>query len=471
MSIRGVALLGHYPIYRTSTFIFTFTFTIATMALGGNPYYSSRHQPSAVSSYRKKKHTSILLCSLALSTTILLIHYSTLCSIFPVVEAELPMLPSLPGRASAVSAGNNNNMPVSAFVPKRLSSKSLLFERYQNQGNRVHGVHISVMTIRGGGVDDAASEDEDEVEEAEEEEESSDDEYESEEEEGGTDVSDDEEEEEQELKRQTSSSLLKSSMLSKSSSQKENGELSTVSIEYDTLLTPPAMQQLFISIGVMLLSNRIDILDAKAVRLARIAFLAYIIVVQLFLLYVRLQAKSMNDRTPVMISSPLASLLPAAVTGGSGAGGNSMVKTLADQVLSTQTTILEYDLKQAKQMNGSLLFPMIFNYFLHFKMKQVQPLIMQTATGMVNLVYSPLFQVYVLGRNLERPFKQPVNPMMDALQQQQEQEQNGEAEVDESAGVDGVEVEEVGSDDDDEDEDENDDDNDGDDEYDNSDDE
>lgn len=378
------------------------------------------------------------------------------------------MLPSLPGRASAVSAGNNN-MPVSAFVPKRLSSKSLLFERYQNQGNRVHGVHISVMTIRGGGVDDAESEDEDEVEEAEEEEESSDDEYESEEEEGGTDVSDDEEEEEQELKRQTSSSLLKSSMLSKSSSQKENGELSTVSIEYDTLLTPPAMQQLFISIGVMLLSNRIDILDAKAVRLARIAFLAYIIVVQLFLLYVRLQAKSMNDRTPVMISSPLASLLPAAVTGGGGAGANSMVKTLADQVLSTQTTILEYDLKQAKQMNGSLLFPMIFNYFLHFKMKQVQPLIMQTATGMVNLVYSPLFQVYVLGRNLERPFKQPVNPMMDALQQQQEQEQNGEAEEDESAGVDDVEVEEVGSDDDDEGE--NDDDNDGDDEYDNSDDE
>ena len=48
--------------------------------------------------------------------------------------------------------------------------------------------------------------------------------------------------------------------------------------------------------------------------------------------------------------------------------------------------------------------PMIFIYFLHFKMKQMQPLLMQTVTGVVNLMYSPLWQVYVMGRNLERPF-------------------------------------------------------------------
>jgi len=335
-------------------------------------------------------------------------------------------------------------------------------------------MHDVMVKIRGGVVEDNTdSDEEDEMEDnaevEEREEESSDDEYDSEEEE---EEDDDDEEVVQQVK-QTSSSILKSSMLSKSSSQKKSGEIST-SIEYDTLLTPPAMQQLFITIGVMLLSNRIDILDAKAVRITRIAFVSYIIVVQMFLLYVRLKAKSMNDRTPVMISSPLVSLLPAAVTGGGGAGGggNSMVKTLADQVLSTQTTILEYDLKQAKQMNGSLLFPMIFNYFLHFKMKQVQPLIMQTATGMMNLVYSPLFQVYVLGRNLERPFKQPTNPMMDALQQQQQQEQDeeGEGEVDDSAVVE--DVEEEGEDGEDEEGEENDeeDEND-DDEYDNSDDE
>lgn len=101
-----------------------------------------------------------------------------------------------------------------------------------------------------------------------------------------------------------------------------------------------------------------------------------------------------------------------------------MVKALADQVLSTQTTVLEYDLKEAVKMNGGLLFPMVFLYFLHFRMKQVQPLIMQTATGLLNLVYSPLFQVYVMGKNLERPFKPPVNPMLEAMQAQQESQEN-----------------------------------------------
>jgi hypothetical protein len=148
-----------------------------------------------------------------------------------------------------------------------------------------------------------------------------------------------------------------------------------------------------------------------------------------------------------------------------------MVKSLADQVLSTQTTILEYDLKQAKQMNGSLLFPMIFNYFLHFKMKQVQPLIMQTATGMVNLVYSPLFQVYVLGRNLERPFKQPVNPMMDVLQKQQQEQQDQDGEEDKSADVEDDDVVEEIESSEGEEEEGTDNENDGDDEYDNSDDE
>ncbi len=381
----------------------------------------------------------------------------------------------MPRTSSKAGTPASAGRAVAAFVPRRPSSQILLLARYQKQDTTVHDV---IVNIRGGGAS-IAEDDEVEVvnDMVEEEAESSDDEYDSEEEEEeGTDVSNNEEEEEEEEEqqkvRQTSTSPLKSSILSKSSSQKETGELTTSkTIEYDTLLTPPAMQQLFISIGVMLLSNRIDILDTKAVRMARIAFLSYIIVVQLFLLYVRLKAKSTNDRTLVMISSPLASLLPAAVTGGGsgGMGGNSMVKSLADQVLSTQTTILEYDLKQAKQMNGSLLFPMIFNYFLHFKMKQVQPLIMQTATGMVNLVYSPLFQVYVLGRNLERPFKQPVNPMMDVLQKQQ-QEQDGEGEEDKSADVEDDMVDEIeGSEG--EEEEGTDDEDDGDDEYDNSDDE
>ncbi|KAL7531530.1 hypothetical protein ACHAXR_005754 [Thalassiosira sp. AJA248-18] len=294
-----------------------------------------------------------------------------------------------------------------------------------------------ITSVRGGSSEDESEEYD--------EEESSDDEYDSEEYDTDSDEEDEydeeesyEDEDEEEEKVATAVSL-KSSILSKSQ---------------DDLLTPPAMQQFGISIGVMMLSNRVDILNAKAVRIARFAFLAYIVSVQVFVLYVRLRAKSVNDRTPITISNPLASLVENGSAAAGGGGGNFMVKALANQVLSTQTTILEYDLKQAKKMNGGLLFPMVFLYFLHFRMKQVQPLLMQTATGVLNLVYSPLFQVYVLGRNLERPFKPPVNPMMEAMQAQQQQPDSGEEEEeeDEVSAVDETGEEESDDADDEEDE-------------------
>ena len=65
----------------------------------------------------------------------------------------------------------------------------------------------------------------------------------------------------------------------------------------------------------------------------------------------------------------------------------------------------EYDLSQAKSMNNGLLFPMLMLYFLHFKMGQVQPLFFQTINGLKDFLFSPLVQVHVLGKNLERPFK------------------------------------------------------------------
>ena len=293
----------------------------------------------------------------------------------------------------------------------------------------------TVLTkVRGGDVssDDESSDEEDEYDSSDEEEEEydttdSEDEYDTDEEEESS--SDDDEEEDEKMVSQITQSSLKSSMLSKSKDDSSSSDDDEV-IEYDDLLTPPAMQQFVLSIGVMMLSNRIDILNEKAVRIARFAFVAYILGTQLFLLYVRMRAKAINDRTTITITNPLASLAENAVGGASGGGGgNFMVKALADQVLSTTTTIYEYDMKQAKKMNGSLLFPMVFLYFLHFKMKQVQPLLQQTISGVAGLVYSPLFQVYVLGRNLERPFKPPSNPMMEAMQAQQQGQEESEKEV------------------------------------------
>lgn len=325
---------------------------------------------------------------------------------------------------------------VPSFLQKRLSSpgpcswkKDIDIEWSISTGH-------AITKIRGGSSDsDSESEDESEQYESDEEE-SSEEEYESEEYDTDSDSEEEEYDSDEEEEEAVTQSSLKSSLLSKSQDP-DSEEVA----EYDDMLTPPAMQQFAISVGVMMLSNRIDILNEKAVRIARFAFVAYLVTVQLFLLYVRFRAKGIDDRTPITISNPLASLVQNGAMGGAAAngGGNFVVKALADQVLSTQTTVLEYDLKQAKKMNGGLLFPMVLLYFLHFKMKQVQPLLMQTATGFSNLVYSPLFQVYVLGRNLERPFKPPANPMMEAMQGQQEdgtdeeevEEEGGDAESDE----------------------------------------
>ena len=67
----------------------------------------------------------------------------------------------------------------------------------------------------------------------------------------------------------------------------------------------------------------------------RFAFIAYVIVLQLFLVYVRVQAKAANDRTPIQLSNPLSGLL-AQQMGGDGGGG--MMKSLASSFLASSST-------------------------------------------------------------------------------------------------------------------------------------
>ena len=419
--------------------------------------------------------TTVLLLLLTTAATVVLNCPS---HVSPVEARTLLSLKST-SRSFSIPRRNSFGLVVS-------SSSSSSIKTFPEQRN----INYFLTNIRGGGSADSDDNDEDDYEEEEDDtvsvkvavEDANNDtdennEYDSEEEEEEEEEEYDSESEEDEDSTTTSTinpfgAMLKSSILSKSNNNGE--ERGPIIMEYDELLTPPPMQQMGITIGVMLLSNRIDIHNSRAIKIARFAFLSYIITVQIFLLYVNWQAKRLNDRTPIKIGNPLMSMLPPGLLlGGSGGGGgggggtNFMIQTLANQLLSSSTTVLEYDMKQMKKMNGSLLFPMILLYFLHFKMKQVQPLLMQTATGFANLIYSPLFQVYILGRNLERPFKPPVttNPMMEALMKQQslggasavsgegsvdeEDEDDDEDDDDESSGdgdteeEDGVVVEEI----------------------------
>ncbi|GKY94760.1 hypothetical protein MPSEU_000441400 [Mayamaea pseudoterrestris] len=173
--------------------------------------------------------------------------------------------------------------------------------------------------------------------------------------------------------------------------------------KYDESLIPSPMISLGASLGVMLLAKYVDLFHPTTVRIARISFVAYLIALQSFVLLVRMKAKTDNNRSLLIMSSPFNAVLNSQLGDHSG-----MMKNLASSLLSSELTVMEYDLKQAKSMQSGLLFNMLFVWFLHFKMNQVQPLLIQTITSVSNLIYSPLFQVYVLGRNLERPFKNPA---------------------------------------------------------------
>jgi len=199
---------------------------------------------------------------------------------------------------------------------------------------------------------------------------------------------------------------------------KESSSAEVAEIEYDTMLAPPSMQSMGVTLGVMLATRKLDLTDTKIIRYARYAYLAYVILSQVFFAYVRIQAKLTNDRTPITLTNPLTNLVKSQLNTAlkdknSASDENpttSMAKTLTDKFLSSQSTIMEYDMSQSRKLSSGMLFSLAFMWFLHFKMNQVQPLFYQTASGILNLVYSPLFQVYVLGRNLERPFVTPTPP-------------------------------------------------------------
>jgi hypothetical protein len=119
---------------------------------------------------------------------------------------------------------------------------------------------------------------------------------------------------------------------------------------------------------------------------------------------------------------------------------------------------MEYDMKQALNMQGGVLFNMAFMWLIHFKMEKVQPLVMQVVTGYMQLAYSPLFQAYVLGRNLERPFKTPVSgaqKMTDASKDSDKSDDDEDSKDDEEE-ADEKSAEEAKESDDDEGEDEGD---------------
>mmetsp|Transcript_53342 Transcript_53342/g.129686 ORF Transcript_53342/g.129686 Transcript_53342/m.129686 type:complete len:279 (+) Transcript_53342:2718-3554(+) len=227
-------------------------------------------------------------------------------------------------------------------------------------------------------------------------------------------------------------------------------------LEYAEPLFMPSNLKILTTVGSLIFCRKVDVFDPKIVRTIRFFFILHLILQQLFIVYVHIRAKMNNDRTSIETTNPVSALLQQGQLDAMG-GQAEMVKNLASTFLKSQTTVMEYDRKQASQMQGKIITEMIFMWFLHFKLGQIQPILMSVVNGLIQLFYNPLFQVYVMGRNLERPFKSPPKPMAPPGLTNEENSDETETEnSDENAIVDSNTAESNNNEDNDEDEDQED---------------
>jgi hypothetical protein len=108
-------------------------------------------------------------------------------------------------------------------------------------------------------------------------------------------------------------------------------------------------------------------------------------------------AKVKNDRTPVEVESPFGAMLESqmkkqGVDTNAAGGANDMVKNLASSFLKKQQTVMEYDIGQANGLQWGIIFNIVLMWIMHFKMEQVQPLLVTVVNGFIQLAYNPLFQ-------------------------------------------------------------------------------
>ena len=186
---------------------------------------------------------------------------------------------------------------------------------------------------------------------------------------------------------------------------------------YDEPLEPNPMNNALTVVGAMLILRRLDLNSAVVVRNSRIFFILYTVSIILFSMYVKFKARQINDQTPIAIENTLAKVVKSQINSAmAGSSSSETVKGLADKFLTSVSNVMEYDIQQAGVLRNSVLTPMIILWVMHFKMGQVQPLLMQVVSGFNKLMYHPLVQVYIMGRNLERPFKKALSPMEQKLQ-------------------------------------------------------
>lgn len=162
--------------------------------------------------------------------------------------------------------------------------------------------------------------------------------------------------------------------------------------------SPPPVQQPMSKMIVGLVAPLIVLQILKAfdqnspeylvgLRAAALAVVAFNTIAQMVLEW---RIRRTNDKTAVKTPmNPLSMIM----------GGTA--STQAEQ------TAAEYDLKQLSSQRNSYRMGLLFNAFLHLKMKMNQPLVYSSVSGVVDLWYNPLVQIHLFGQKADGPNARP----------------------------------------------------------------
>eukprot|EP01039_Chlorochromonas_danica_P005205 gene5204-5736_t len=185
---------------------------------------------------------------------------------------------------------------------------------------------------------------------------------------------------------------------------------------------------------------KFDYRNPRILGLARVAFVGYLVLMQLVYLLLRclilyrkdetiLPSSESSFKNPLMSmlggkSNPLAGLLGSALGGGGGAGGEEK-----------KVKVYEYDSQENYKLYQKLFFEILTTSVMHFVFKRHSSLLIVPLMGIANRLKEPLILIHFFRfkpfGSLARPFKSAMEMAMEDLivKQEEEQEQTASAET------------------------------------------
>lgn len=205
------------------------------------------------------------------------------------------------------------------------------------------------------------------------------------------------------------------------------------------------MSQMFIMLPALYLMKNIDFTDERNLLLVRVGF----VVVQVLIFVCRgliwKRITSNADQTKITVQ------LPSTPT------GFTSPPTPGEVV---DTTVLEYDNGAFKKEFNQAIMTLGIISVIHFYWESPHPLFLQIFMAPKTFYSTPLCQLYLMGKTLARPFKEPENPLQQLMggaakqeapeagsvtttsNEVEEEEEQEEQEQEESAAADAGEEEE-----------------------------